>query len=123
MGDQREDFTSIHTIEDALNTILPFLPGCLEWLEFAGEHDFPVIHFEQVKNRPETIATRVATLLGLTVDPAAIVEPLVSNKRENIPEFNVGISGRGRKLFENYRDAAVTSLLEEFTSAISKFES
>ena len=80
-----------------------------------------MIHFEQVKNSPESIATRIGNLLGVAVDPAVIVDPLLENKSDNIPEFNVGISGRGQELFKNYNNPAVTRYLDEFNDLIDKY--
>lgn len=118
---QRKAFTSIYSFEDALNYTLRFIDSCREWLNYAVEHDFPVIHFEQVKNSPESIATQIGDLLGVAVDPAAIVDPLLENKSEKIPEFNVGISGRGQELFKNYNNPAVTRYLDGFNNLIDKY--
>lgn len=120
--EQRIAFTSIHTIQDALAFVIDSIGSCQGWLEFAEANDFPVIHFEQVKNQPETIATQVADLLGVPIDPAAVVAPFLKNKTENIPEFNVGVSGRGRKLFEGYDNPEVTRVLDGFNNLISKFK-
>jgi len=119
---QRVSFTSIYTMDDAVHVVLHSINICREWLQFAEQYDLPVIHFEHVVNQPEMIATRIAGLLGLSVDAAAVVAPFLENKAEKIPEFNVGISGRGRELFENYNNPAVIQIFEEFNDQIKTYK-
>lgn len=95
ISSQRRVFADIYTIGDAIGWTCRILKDAVDWLEYHGQLNYPVINFTQISNRPDEVAERIAGHMGVRTDVNQIVAKYVNDK-STIEEFNKGIEGRGR---------------------------
>ena len=117
-GEQRRAFTSIESLDDALERLWVLLNDGETWLSVAAELNIPIIDFEQIRNRPYRVARKIGNNIGVNADVDAIVYKYVSDK-SRIGEFNKGESGRGRQNIKPDESLPIHERISDFWSKYS----
>ena len=113
---RRESFASIVSIEDALERIPKMLEGGRTWLEQVDSLQGLIrTPYETLKNYPESVVEDYARLIGVKVNPGAIVNKFINNK-QLIWEYNKGVSGRGRSQLDLADNHPVKILMDQFNA-------
>ncbi len=110
---QRQYFSQIQSYEDALDKLPYIIETAETWLNYEG---ILPVSFSKVTNQPLAVVKDIAEYLEIIITHQKAVEivEFYTSNRSLIPEFNVGIEGRGSKEFSLSNENPVKEMMDKF---------
>ena len=112
--EQRQEFAVFETIENVLDEIPNYIYGCSSWLaEADNSPNILKFSYEMIKNNPRDVVEKIASSLGIEVDPHKILDKYLQDK-SLIWEYNQGKSGRGYREITVPKEHPSVKLMDDF---------